>query len=86
MCLDGPQLVIVLLDSATDITTALLVIRKVYKGKISNEDCGPVNQMWKIALHRVDPEEACSYESAKKPCPCVVHTCEDQVLLVGAQR
>ncbi|KAI5123772.1 hypothetical protein M0805_000361 [Coniferiporia weirii] len=70
----GPQPVtygseIVLSDSMTGITTAPLVIRKVDKGKISNEDGGPVSQMQKIALQRVNPDGTRHYLSAAGPVP-----------------
>ncbi|THH06813.1 hypothetical protein EW145_g3822 [Phellinidium pouzarii] len=70
----GPQPVtygseIVLSDSMTGITTAPLVIRKVDKGKISNEDGGPVSQMQKIALQRVNPDGSRHYLSAAGPVP-----------------
>lgn len=74
MRLAGPQPVtygseIVLSDSATGITTAPLVIRKVDKGKISTEDGGPVSQMQKIALQRVNADGTRNYLSAAGPVP-----------------
>lgn len=70
----GPQPVtygseIVLSDSVTGITTSPLIIRKVDKGKISNEDGGPVSQMQKIALQRVMPDGSRNYLSAAGPVP-----------------
>lgn len=51
------------------ITTAPLIIRKVDKGKISMEDGGPVSQMQKIALQRVNPDGTRHYLSAAGPVP-----------------
>lgn len=70
----GPQPVtygseIVLSDSMTGIATAPLVIRKVDKGKISMDDGGPVSQMQKIALQRVNQDGTRHYLSAAGPHP-----------------
>ncbi|KAL5535597.1 hypothetical protein ACEPAF_3691 [Sanghuangporus sanghuang] len=70
----GPQPVtygseIVLSDSMTGIATAPLIIRKVDKGKISPEEGGPVSQMQKIALQRVNPDGTRHYLSAAGPVP-----------------
>lgn len=53
----------------TGIATAPLIIRKVDKGKISNEEGGPVSQMQKIALQRVNPDGSRHYLSAAGPVP-----------------
>ena len=60
---------IVLSDSMTGIATAPLIIRKVDKGKISPEEGGPVSQMQKIALQRVNPDGTRHYLSAAGPVP-----------------
>lgn len=60
---------IVLSDSMSGIATAPLIIRKVDKGKISSEDGGPVSQMQKIALQRVNPDGSRHYLSAAGPLP-----------------
>ncbi|KAK1229682.1 hypothetical protein PQX77_007244 [Marasmius sp. AFHP31] len=70
----GPQPVtygceIVLSDTQTGIATAPLVIRKVDKGRVSAEDGGPVSQMQKIALQRVNPDGSRHYLSAAGPIP-----------------
>lgn len=70
----GPQPVtygseIVLSDSMSGIATAPLIIRKVDKGKISPEDGGPVSQMQKIALQRVNADGSRHYLSAAGPVP-----------------
>ncbi|KIJ40158.1 hypothetical protein M422DRAFT_256989 [Sphaerobolus stellatus SS14] len=70
----GPQPVtygseIQLVDSLTGITTSPLIIRKVDKGKVSAEDGGPVSQMQKIALQRINPDGSRSYLSAASPVP-----------------
>lgn len=72
--LAGPQPVtygseIQLVDSLTGITTNPLIIRKVDKGKVSAEDGGPVSQMQKIALQRINPDGSRSYLSAAGPVP-----------------
>lgn len=56
-----------LVDTLTGIATSPLVIRKVDKGKVSPEDGGPVSQMQKIALQRVNPDGSRSYLSAVSP-------------------
>lgn len=58
---------IVLSDPMSGIATAPLIIRKVDKGKISTEDGGPVSQMQKIALQRVNPDGSRHYLSAAGP-------------------
>ncbi|KAF8585559.1 hypothetical protein K439DRAFT_1632565 [Ramaria rubella] len=70
----GPQPVtygseIQLVDSLTGITTNPLIIRKVDKGKVSAEDGGPVSQMQKIALQRINADGSRSYLSAAGPVP-----------------
>lgn len=70
----GPQPVqygceIVLSDTHTGISTSPLVIRKVDKGRVSPEDGGPVSQMQKIALQRVNPDGSHHYLSAAGPAP-----------------
>ncbi|KII93857.1 hypothetical protein PLICRDRAFT_36080 [Plicaturopsis crispa FD-325 SS-3] len=72
--LGGPQPVtygceIVLSDSLSGISTAPLVIRKVDKGRVSADDGGPVSQMQKIALQRVNPDGSRHYLSAAGPMP-----------------
>ncbi|GJJ08876.1 hypothetical protein Clacol_003096 [Clathrus columnatus] len=56
-----------LVDTLTGIATSPLIIRKVDKGKVSPEDGGPVSQMQKIALQRVNPDGSRSYLSAASP-------------------
>jgi recombining binding protein (suppressor of hairless) len=58
-----------LVDSLTGITTNPLIIRKVDKGKVSAEDGGPVSQMQKIALQRINADGSRSYLSAAGPVP-----------------
>ncbi|KAI0830606.1 hypothetical protein BC628DRAFT_1312458 [Trametes gibbosa] len=70
--LGGPQPVtygseIVLADTVTGVQTAPLVIRKVDKGRIVNDDGGPVSQMQKIALQRVNTDGTRHYLSAAGP-------------------
>ncbi|KAF9270184.1 hypothetical protein L218DRAFT_952368 [Marasmius fiardii PR-910] len=70
----GPQPVtygceIVLSDTQSGIATAPLIIRKVDKGRVSAEDGGPVSQMQKIALQRVNPDGSRHYLSAAGPIP-----------------
>jgi recombining binding protein (suppressor of hairless) len=60
---------IVLSDAHSGITTSPLIIRKVDKGKVSLEDGGPVSQMQKIALQRVNPDGSRHYLSAAGPVP-----------------
>lgn len=68
----GPQPVtygseIVLSDTTSGISTAPLVIRKVDKGRVSADDGGPVSQMQKIALQRINPDGSRHYLSAQGP-------------------
>ncbi|KAF8640473.1 hypothetical protein AX17_000136 [Amanita inopinata Kibby_2008] len=70
----GPQPVtygceIVLSDTLSGISTGPLVIRKVDKGRVSADDGGPVSQMQKIALQRVNPDGTRHYLSAAGPMP-----------------
>ncbi|EGO05211.1 hypothetical protein SERLA73DRAFT_174218 [Serpula lacrymans var. lacrymans S7.3] len=70
----GPQPVtygceIILSDVQSGISTSPLVIRKVDKGRVSAEDGGPVSQMQKIALQRVNPDGSRHYLSAAGPIP-----------------
>ncbi|KAJ6519712.1 hypothetical protein C8R45DRAFT_952452 [Mycena sanguinolenta] len=70
----GPQPVtygcsIVLSDTHSGISTSPLIIRKVDKGRVSTEDGGPVSQMQKIALQRVNPDGSRHYLSAAGPIP-----------------
>lgn len=70
----GPQPVtygceIVLSDSLSNIATSPLIIRKVDKGRVSPEDGGPVSQMQKIALQRVNADGSRHYLSAAGPIP-----------------
>ncbi|KAG6911519.1 hypothetical protein DXG01_011821, partial [Tephrocybe rancida] len=70
----GPQPVtygceIVLSDTHSGISTSPLIIRKVDKGRVSAEDGGPVSQMQKIALQRVNPDGSRHYLSAAGPLP-----------------
>ena len=60
---------IVLSDTLSGISTGPLVIRKVDKGKVSADDGGPVSQMQKIALQRVNPDGTRHYLSAAGPMP-----------------
>ena len=60
---------IVLSDAHSGISTSPLIIRKVDKGKVSLEDGGPVSQMQKIALQRVNPDGSRHYLSAAGPLP-----------------
>ncbi|KAH6916831.1 transcription factor [Coprinopsis sp. MPI-PUGE-AT-0042] len=71
---NGPQPVtygceIVLSDTQSGISTSPLVIRKVDKGRVSADDGGPVSQMQKIALQRVNPDGSRHYLSAAGPLP-----------------
>ncbi|KAH9898107.1 hypothetical protein C8Q73DRAFT_386566 [Cubamyces lactineus] len=68
----GPQPVtygseIVLADTVTGVQTAPLIIRKVDKGRIVNDDGGPVSQMQKIALQRINTDGSRHYLSAAGP-------------------
>ncbi|KIJ68561.1 hypothetical protein HYDPIDRAFT_173246 [Hydnomerulius pinastri MD-312] len=70
----GPQPVtygceVVLSDTLSNIATSPLVIRKVDKGRVSPEDGGPVSQMQKIALQRVNADGSRHYLSAAGPIP-----------------
>jgi len=70
----GPQPVtygceIVLSDTSSGISTSPLIIRKVDKGRVSADDGGPVSQMQKIALQRVNPDGSRHYLSAAGPLP-----------------
>ncbi|PFH54770.1 hypothetical protein AMATHDRAFT_44569 [Amanita thiersii Skay4041] len=72
--LAGPQPVtygceIILSDTLSGISTGPLVIRKVDKGRVSADDGGPVSQMQKIALQRVNPDGTRHYLSAAGPLP-----------------
>ncbi|RPD64861.1 hypothetical protein L227DRAFT_494481 [Lentinus tigrinus ALCF2SS1-6] len=72
--LGGPQPVtygseIVLADTVTGVQTAPLIIRKVDKGRIVPDDGGPVSQMQKIALQRVNTDGTRHYLSAAGPIP-----------------
>jgi recombining binding protein (suppressor of hairless) len=60
---------IILSDTHSGISTSPLVIRKVDKGRVSPEDGGPVSQMQKIALQRVNPDGSRHYLSAAGPVP-----------------
>lgn len=70
----GPQPVtygceIVLSDTHSGISTSPLIIRKVDKGKVMVDEGGPVSQMQKIALQRVNPDGSRHYLSAAGPIP-----------------
>lgn len=45
------------------------MIRKVDKGRVSPDEGGPVSQMQKIALQRVNPDGSRHYLSAAGPIP-----------------
>lgn len=60
---------VVLSDTLSNIATSPLVIRKVDKGRVSPEDGGPVSQMQKIALQRVNADGSRHYLSAAGPVP-----------------
>ncbi|KAI0067802.1 hypothetical protein BV25DRAFT_1794514 [Artomyces pyxidatus] len=60
---------IILTDTHSGISTAPLIIRKVDKGKIASDDGGPVSQMQKIALQRINPDGTRHYLSATGPIP-----------------
>ncbi|KAH9968860.1 hypothetical protein BC827DRAFT_1121552 [Russula dissimulans] len=60
---------IILMDTHSGISTAPLVIRKVDKGKIVTDDGGPVSQMQKIALQRINQDGTRHYLSAAGPMP-----------------
>jgi recombining binding protein (suppressor of hairless) len=68
-CPAGPMAVtygseIILSDASSGISTAPLVVRKVEKGRIIVDDGGPVSQMQKIALQRINPDGTRHYLSA----------------------
>ncbi|KAJ7038310.1 hypothetical protein C8F04DRAFT_1034927 [Mycena alexandri] len=70
----GPQPVtygcsIILSDTHSGISTSPLIIRKVDKGRVSPDDGGPVSQMQKIALQRVNADGTRHYLSAAGPIP-----------------
>ncbi|KAJ7654934.1 hypothetical protein DFH06DRAFT_1474030 [Mycena polygramma] len=70
----GPQPVtygcsIILSDTHSGISTSPLIIRKVDKGRVSPDDGGPVSQMQKIALQRMNPDGTRHYLSAAGPIP-----------------
>ncbi|KAG1749888.1 uncharacterized protein EDB91DRAFT_1046740 [Suillus paluster] len=70
----GPQPVtygceVVLSDTLSNIATSPLIIRKVDKGRVSSEDGGPVSQMQKIALQRMNQDGTRHYLSAAGPIP-----------------
>jgi recombining binding protein (suppressor of hairless) len=60
---------VVLSDTLSNIATSPLVIRKVDKGRVSADDGGPVSQMQKIALQRVNADGSRHYSSAAGPLP-----------------
>jgi len=60
---------IVLSDTVSGTQTAPLIIRKVDKGRIAPDDGGPVSQMQKIALQRVNSDGTRHYLSAAGPMP-----------------
>lgn len=68
----GPQAVtygseIVLSDTHSGISTSPLVIRKVEKSKVIADDGGPVSQMQKVVLQRLNPDGSRHYLSAAGP-------------------
>ncbi|KAF9819934.1 hypothetical protein IEO21_01795 [Rhodonia placenta] len=68
----GPQTVlygskVILSDTVTGTPTPPLFIRKVDKGRIATDDGGPVSQMQKIALQRVNADGTRHYLSAAGP-------------------
>ncbi|KAL6310084.1 hypothetical protein BKA93DRAFT_722358 [Sparassis latifolia] len=70
----GPQPVtygseVVLADTVSGTQTAPLIIRKVDKGRIVQDDNGPVSQMQKVALQRKDDDGSRQYLSAAGPMP-----------------
>ncbi|KAG1861291.1 hypothetical protein F4604DRAFT_2033716 [Suillus subluteus] len=72
--ISGPQPVtygceVVLSNTLSNIATSPLIIRKVDKGHVSAEDGGPVSQMQKIALQRVNQDGTKHYLSAASPIP-----------------
>ncbi|KAI0320359.1 hypothetical protein OF83DRAFT_1053296 [Amylostereum chailletii] len=60
---------VILTDTMSGISTAPLVIRKVDKGRIAGDDGGPVSQMQKIALQRINQDGSRHYLSAAGPVP-----------------
>src|SRR5260221_624392 len=60
---------IILMDTHSGISTAPIVIRRVDKGKIVTGDGGPVSQMQKIALQRINQDGTRHYLSAAGPMP-----------------
>lgn len=58
---------IVLVDDATGVPTPPLIIRKVDKGRVLFDDGGPVSQMQKIVLLRVNMDGTRHYLSASTP-------------------
>lgn len=63
---------VILTDQQTGINTGPLLVRKVDKGRIVPDDGGPVSQMQKIALQRLNPDGSRTYLSAAGPHPAVV--------------
>src|SRR5260221_13627760 len=57
------------MDTHSGISTAPIVIRRVDKGKIVTGDGGPVSQMQKIALQRINQDGTRHYLSAAGPMP-----------------
>ncbi len=58
-----------LVDQATGTQSGPLQIRKVDKSRVAPDDGGPVSQMQKIALLRVNPDGSHQYLSAAGPLP-----------------
>lgn len=58
---------IILSDTHSGISTSPLIIRKVDKGRVSSEDGGPVSQMQKITLQKVNSDGTRHYLSAAGP-------------------
>lgn len=56
-----------LMDQQTGFSTGRLLIRKVDKGRVLTEDGGPVSQMQKVALQRINADGTRSYLSAAGP-------------------
>lgn len=70
--LGGPQPVtygceIVLSDARSGFTTPPLIIRKIDKGRVSLDDGGPVSQMQKVVLQRLNEDGSRTYLSANDP-------------------
>jgi recombining binding protein (suppressor of hairless) len=55
---------IILTDANSGISTAPLIVRKVDKGRVVDDDGGPVSQMQKVALQRINPDGTRHYLSA----------------------